>query len=631
MSESKDQFSFNLINNDWVPCRMAQGNNAKLEYFGLAKLFEQARLVREIVGDSPPVTIALYRLLLAIVHRSLGPLSYHGEWQAYWRNEQSFQDGVAAYLKRAEIAERFDLFHSTHPFYQSSKAIEPRETINQDYWGKLLFQDPGSALLFEHLAATDPPSLTPAQAARWLIALQSFDTGGTKTAEEDKDYTSPAPLLLAATGLVCGRNLFETLMLNLYWSDLPHFKDYGDPAKDKPAWERDAPDSFTLRPPDGYLDLLTWQSRRIRLRGATDEEDRVVIRKVVIMAGYEIGATTKLKGKQQKKKTKEKETSYELVGKEPMMAFIASRSANARRGFEPLGFRKGKALWRDSHTLFHTIKGKQSKPLIFDWLNNLEAEGAIEDARMFPIDFFGVCADDAKFLLWRHERLPLPLRYLNDEELCLELDRALVFSERGAKLFNGAVRRLIVLSLLSANHRVNPKYFQPFLSRDDYIEAEDKQKKYEKKNGYKADAKRPNPIDEKVRTSGAELRYWPRLENEFRQLLVALARVPSGSQVQPLLTAILSQGETHSTGKASKWLEQRSRWADAVEKAVRQSFMEIVSSRGKTARTLRATAIAESWFNPEFSKLKNTYLKGKAVKLETEDNQSENADERSAE
>src|SRR6266542_2044414 len=338
MSESKDQFSFNLINNDWVPCRMAQGNNAKLEYFGLAKLFEQARLVREIVGDSPPVTIALYRLLLAIVHRSLGPLSYHGEWQAYWRNEQSFQDGVAAYLKRAEIAERFDLFHSTHPFYQSSKAIEPRETINQDYWGKLLFQDPGSALLFEHLAATDPPSLTPAQAARWLIALQSFDTGGTKTAEEDKDYTSPAPLLLAATGLVCGRNLFETLMLNLYWSDLPHFKDYGDPAKDKPAWERDAPDSFTLRPPDGYLDLLTWQSRRIRLRGATDEEDRVVIRKVVIMAGYEIGATTKLKGKQQKKKTKEKETSYELVGKEPMMAFIASRSANARRGFEPLGF-----------------------------------------------------------------------------------------------------------------------------------------------------------------------------------------------------------------------------------------------------------------------------------------------------
>jgi CRISPR system Cascade subunit CasA len=631
MSESKGQFSFNLITNDWIPCRMAQGNNAKLEYFGLAKLFEQASRIREIVGDSPPVTIALYRLLLAIVHRSLGPLSYHGEWQAYWQDECRFQHDVAAYLRRAEIAERFDLFHPTHPFYQSSKAIEPRETINQDYWGKLLFQDPGSALLFEHLAVTDRPSLTPAKAARCLIAIQSFDTGGTKTAEEDKDSASPAPLLLAATGLVCGRNLSETLMLNLYWSDQPFFTAYGDPAKDKPAWERDAANGFIARPPDGYLDLLTWQSRRIRLYPTTDTQGCPVIKKAVIMAGYEMSVTTNLKGKQKAKKSKEREKGYELVGKEPMMAFVAASSASARRGYEPLGFRVGKALWRDSYTIFHTIKEEQSKPLMLDWLHHLEAEGAIEDARMLPMDFFGMCAVHAKLQLWRHERLPLPLRYLDDEELCFELDRALVFSEAVAKLLKGSVRRLIVLSLLPANHRVNPKYFQPFLSRNDYIEAEDKQKKYEKKNDYKADAKRPNPIDEKVGTSGAELHYWPRLENEFRQLLVALASVPSGSQVQPLPTAISPQGETHSTAKASKWLEQRARWAGAVEKAVRQSFMEIVGGQGKTSRTLRGATIAESWFSPKFNKLKHTYLKGKSVKLETEDNQSENADERSAE
>ncbi|MEK7834142.1 MAG: hypothetical protein AAB401_23845, partial [Acidobacteriota bacterium] len=62
MSENGAKFSFNLINSEndprqnWIPCRMVQGNSPKLEFFGLAKLFEQASRVREIVGDSPSVT-----------------------------------------------------------------------------------------------------------------------------------------------------------------------------------------------------------------------------------------------------------------------------------------------------------------------------------------------------------------------------------------------------------------------------------------------------------------------------------------------------------------------------------------------------------------------------------------------
>ncbi len=596
MSEQDKSFGFNLIKKHWIPCRMVKANNGKLELLGIEEALMRASEVLEIVGDSPPVTIALYRLLLAIVHRSLGPLSYHGEWQRFWKDEKLFQESVLAYLNRKEpieIAKRFDLFDPVHPFYQSNNTIAARENLNQDFWGKLIFQDPGSALLFEHIAAAEPPILTDVQAARCLLAIQSFDTGGTKTADEDKESVSPAPLLPAATGIVRGRNLFETLMLNLCWRDQKFFTSYQQGGSDKPAWERTDAIESAEREPDGYLDLLTWQSRRIRLVPDRDQQGNIVIKKAVIMAGYQFPKT------------------YELVEKETMIAFVASRSAKSQKGYFPLSFSTDRALWRDSFTLFHTIKDKQRKPLIFDWLTNLEAEGAIEDAKMFPIDFFGMCAKDAKLLSWRHERLPLPLRYLNEEDLCLELNRALAFSEYAAKLLCRSVRRFLVLTVLPDNARKNPRYFQPFLPQDESGKVKKAQTLYEKENGYKAAAQKPNPIDAKVTNCGAELRYWPRLENEFRHLLVALARVPNGTQIQQLLTATLQKSETQTTGKASKWLAQRSGWADAVEKAASQSFLEIVGSRGKSARTLRATAIAESWFNPEFSKLKNTYLKGK--------------------
>ncbi|MGH9839493.1 MAG: hypothetical protein ACREEM_11990 [Blastocatellia bacterium] len=219
--------------------------------------------------------------------------------------------------------------------------------------------------------------------------------------------------------------------------------------------------------------------------------------------------------------------------------------------------------------------------------------------------------------------------YLNEEELCLELNRALVFSEDAAKLLCRAVRRFLVLSLLPDNARKNPRYFQPFLPQDEHGKAKKDQTLYEKENGYKAAAQKPNPIDVKVASSGAELGYWPRLENEFRQLLTALASAPNDAQLQQLLTATLLQSETPATGSVGKWLTQRSSWAEAVGKAARHSFLEIVGSRGKTARTLRATALAENWFNAEFNRRKNTYLKGKGAKPEISGTDGKTTDERS--
>ena len=61
-------FSFNLIEEKWLPCVMLDNS---LKDLSLRDVLTDATKIRELVGDSPPITIALHRLFLAILHRAL--------------------------------------------------------------------------------------------------------------------------------------------------------------------------------------------------------------------------------------------------------------------------------------------------------------------------------------------------------------------------------------------------------------------------------------------------------------------------------------------------------------------------------------------------------------------------------
>ena len=58
--------SFNLTMQPWIPCLADNGMQVELS---LSQCFAQAHELRELGGESPLVTVALYRLLLAILHR----------------------------------------------------------------------------------------------------------------------------------------------------------------------------------------------------------------------------------------------------------------------------------------------------------------------------------------------------------------------------------------------------------------------------------------------------------------------------------------------------------------------------------------------------------------------------------
>lgn len=593
MNEDIDKF--NLVAEKWIPCRMTNETSIKLEYFSIEEALLRAHEIREIAAESPPVTISLYRLLLAVLHRCLGPLSFHGEWQEVWQQGKGRfdPDKINEYLRNREygtekidISSRFCLFDEQYPFYQSTNTIgaEPGKHLAQ----KLLFHDDDSATLFLHLTNADPAKLTLAQAARWLIAFQCFDVGGLKsrTAADKSPSAEVAPLLKAAVGLARGKNLFQTLLLNLYWDDRAFFTG-GKDQKDKPAWERDKPIVAEARRVDGYLDLLTWQSRRIRLFA---DESRSFVKQAVIMAGYKFP------------------DGFERNDSETMIAFRKATSAKAKAGFEPVSFVSGRALWRDSHALFHHVKDggqRRHSLLVLDWLDKLEYVGAISDRSGIPIDFFGMIYNPqkvAQLLFWRHERLPLPLAYLSNDELCRELKRALSLAELSGKLLKDTIHRFAVLLFIPDNH-LKEKYqrwFMPFQKRDEAIKAEKEQFKFEK------ETKRAKDIDAFRKAASFETHYWPRLENEFRTVMVRLAR------------------------DLNDWWQQRERWAKAVRRAAEQTMQEIIGGAGDSTRTLRAAAIASSWFEAEFNRCQKNYLNNQTL-ADAEETEDQNEEEERSE
>ena len=317
--------SFNLIDEPWVPCTMLDGTRRSL---GLLDVLTQAQGIGEVGGDSPLVIAALHRLLLAVLHRNFD-IGDEQQWGALWKGG-AFDAGVVdAYFERWHG--RFNLFDDEKPFYQVASLDETKARSIAN----LFFHQNNNPTLFTHLATSTPPELTPAEAARLLIGYMAFDVPGTKTSERGKESAKAATLNKGAILLAKGDDLFQTLMFNLcrYAPEEEEPWDF-DWEKDVPAWERDGKTHPEDRRPDGYLDLLTWQSRRIRLQPEIGEDGGTVVKKVVIMKGFQLPQ------------------DYILHDKETMLAFQKNLRATSNQDpWQSVTFKEGRALWRDSLAL----------------------------------------------------------------------------------------------------------------------------------------------------------------------------------------------------------------------------------------------------------------------------------------
>ena len=431
---------------------------------GLREVLTQAQDVGELGGDSPLEVAALHRLLLAVLHRNFD-IGEAQQWGALWENG-AFDSGVINdYLGRWRG--RFDLFDEERPFYQ----VAHLDLTKGSSSARLFFHQDNNATLFTHVATADPPSLTPAESARLLVGFMAFDVGGRKS-DPPGISAYAAPLNKGAVVLAKGSNLFETLMLNL----CRYAPQQGDPwdfnrDHDIPAWERDEETRPEDRAPAGYIDLLTWQSRRIRIQPETEQDGSTVVKNVVIMKGAQ------------------PPNDYLLRGRETMLAFRSNpRAKGTQDPWTVVTLTEDRALWRDSHALMSSAHAESVQPKTLTWLADLAMDGIIPYSQIIPVDVFGLGSTRAKIGFWRHERLPLPLAYLSDKQLADGLKEALELAETTARNLNRAIW-VMATRMLAADPDRKPKA-EDVRSIADHL--------------------------------GAGRAYWSRLEGPFKRLLVEL-------------------------------------------------------------------------------------------------------------
>ncbi len=544
--------TFNLVDQPWIPCVWLDGRR---ELLGLEAVLVRAHELREIYDDSPLVTVSLHRLLLAIVHHALRGPARMSDWAKLWQNgEGRFDETLfTQYLRDENRYRRFDLFDAERPFYQCSvvpfaKPTEKKGAVETyaKTVAKLATELSANDTLFHHEVEDRPQAVTPAQAARLVLAAQSYLMGGRITFERKEDGSADAsPLVKGAIVLVRGESLFQTLLLNLVGynrSDNSPFV-FDSRQDDVPAWDRDEQPQSRDRKLAGYVDLLTWQSRRMRLQPEVDAAGHVCVRTAVVMKGEQF-----LDG-------------FHRHGYETMVAFTKKKDATDKQDPWPaVGFSEERVVWRNSLALFETVADDHTQPATVRWINELANAEYLDRGRTAPLDLdlFGLSSDQAKVLLWRHERLPLSLKLLNDNRRLRTLEKALElaedvgdgqFSKRCKVLWQTASEFARVLLMQTTDSKKQPGTEQ----RKD--------------------------MQKIVDSLEIERRFWASLETEFVRFL--------GTEL--LKEDAANDREFHATALAG--------WKATLERVARAVVSEAITREDGSSRALKAHVAAERVFD----------------------------------
>lgn len=260
---------FNLLHEPWI---LAMKDDGAVEELSIISVLEQAHEIRTLSGELPTQDMAISRLLLAILYAS----DMHSEcnvdfsdpdqavdaWFSSWNKQQFDMDKICKYLDTYE--DRFYLFHPQRPFYQACIA-KGTEYDASKLIGDLS-ESSNKPRLFSSRGEKTKKQLEYAEAARWLLHINSFDDSSNKPTR-GANLPPVGVGWLGKLGLISiqGGNLFETLMLNYVLLDRNE-----DTFPDGEAiWERNEvclTERRIIATPTSPLDLLTLQSRRILLK-----------------------------------------------------------------------------------------------------------------------------------------------------------------------------------------------------------------------------------------------------------------------------------------------------------------------------------------------------------------------------
>lgn len=368
---------YNLLDERWIPVTFRDGTAGDVS---LTELLTNASDIQTISGELPQMKFAIMRLALAVLYRMQEfPDASRDElieyWSNTWENGKFDHEDLLGYL--GDVHDRFYLFDEKMPFYQVaglsylSGEAGPVSSIIPDV-------PKADRYLFSMRAPQCAEEISYAEAARYLVMAHAYDISGIKSPVVGNTHVSKgkvyAPKGALGTGwcgaiggvILEGDNLFQDLMLNWVLYDEGKKRPLLDVPGDVPPWER-APQNpdIVQREPRGPVDLLTWQSRRIRL---VRDSERGLVTGVVLCYGDIL-------------------TVPDKQSAEMMTAWRESPQQQKKLGLPhvpwmPLAHDPGKALWRGLPALISYGAGSTSDqkvdltPGVVRWARALMKEDA---------------------------------------------------------------------------------------------------------------------------------------------------------------------------------------------------------------------------------------------------------------
>lgn len=449
--------SFNLVEEPWLPVVWRDGTPSTS--VGLQKLFLEAHRIQELATDNPMETLALNRMLLALLASALPELVQEPYWESCRLSGQFAPEPFAAYFRKHY--DGFDLLSPTRPFYghpnPEAKEVSPLSRLQH------AAASGNNAVLFSHELDADPQPMTLAEAARALVCVQGAALGG--GIAQPFNFAG-GPLIGGAffwlRGLADEKpSLFQALLFNLPPLDTIWRYD----ASFQCPWERTTPPAPERRQVRDLRDLFTFQSRRLQL--------------VLNDAGQAIGVRYNQGSKP------------ELQFDDPHLAYVPGKEAEM-----PLRFSLEKSLWQNS--LFYlTNAGKFRDPAkpaghpprTFEYISSVDS---IQNPVCYEADVFGLINDQAKVETWRQERIQVFPDLLSDADRAFTLDVCLKTADEQHHHLREAAR---VFASWARLHKSPQALSEP----------------------------ERRECGEVIKTLGVRSRYWQQVGRQFPQLLARIA------------------------------------------------------------------------------------------------------------
>lgn len=336
---------FNLLDEPWI---RVIDFDCNIDELSLKEVFKNAHKYKDLCGELPTQDFAVMRLLLAVLQTVFSRYDTQGKealfegeedafdrWIDLWNGEKFPSEVIDDYLEK--YRERFYLFHPERPFYQITNANAGTTYTAAKLFGNLS-ESGHKTRLFPMINGEEKMSMTYPEAARWLIYINGYDDSASKT-KTGVGWLGQLGALSAV-----GRNLFQTLMLNLIFlrSDLEPFE------RETPIWEFEKhpyAEKAKIAVPDNLSQLYTLQSRKTFL---IRENDKVV--------GFNVHGGIFF----------EKENAFI----EPMTKWKNTGNKNFDT-FVPKEHSSSTQFWRDFPSLIIDDKSEKGQPGVISWIDRM--------------------------------------------------------------------------------------------------------------------------------------------------------------------------------------------------------------------------------------------------------------------